>query len=134
MTLAVFNSAAFLSAAGLAIAANATIEVRRESDSALAAIFSNEAGTVPITNPSAFADAEGRFAFYAAGIGSGYSVKLTKGAETFTLRNVAIGTAAQFDATPYAATVLAAADEVSARDALGLDSNDIFLHGLYGPL
>ena len=99
MSLAVFNSAAFLSAAGLAIAASATVEVRREDTSALASIFSDEAGTTPITNPSAFADTEGRFAFYAAGIEHGYSVNIIKGAENFTIHNVAIGTAAQFDVT-----------------------------------
>jgi hypothetical protein len=62
--------------------------VRRESDSGLAAIFSDAAGTTPITNPSAFADSVGRFTFYAAGISEGYSVLVTKGAESFTLHNV----------------------------------------------
>jgi len=96
--LAVFNSAAFLTASQLAVAGGATIEVRREDTSALASIFSNEAGTAAITNPSAFADSSGRFSFYAAGIARGYSVLVTSGAESFTLRNVAIGTLAQLDA------------------------------------
>lgn len=97
MSLAVFNSASFISAAGLAVAAGATIEVRRESDGLLASIFSDAAGAVPITNPSAFADASGRFTFYAAGILGGYSVKVTKGAENFTIHNVAIGVLGQLD-------------------------------------
>jgi len=95
--LARFNSAAFLTAGQLAVAANAVIEVRREDTSALAAIFSDEAGTVPITNPSAFADSSGRFSFTAAGIARGYSIEVTSGAENFTLHNVAIGTMAQRD-------------------------------------
>jgi hypothetical protein len=97
MSLAVFNSAAFLTAGQLAVAANAVIEIRREDTSALASIFSNEAGTAAITNPSAFADSSGRFTFYAAGIQRGYSVLVTSGAESFTLHNVAIGTTGQID-------------------------------------
>jgi len=97
--LAVFNSAAFTNASGVAnIPANATVEVRREDTAALASIYSDEAGTALIANPSAFADSNGRFTFYAAGIARGYSVKVTKDAFTYTLHNVAIGTAGQIDA------------------------------------
>lgn len=97
MTLAVYNSAAFKTASGLALAPNATVEVRRESDSGLAGLFSDEAGTIGITNPSAFADSEGRFAFYVVSSIGGYSIKVTSGAENYTLNNVAIGTSAQYD-------------------------------------
>jgi hypothetical protein len=101
MALACFNSASFVTSSGLGISVSPTIEVRRESDSALAAIYSDEAGTTPITNPSAFADTVGRFKFYAAGLARGYSILVTKGAESFTLRNVGIGTAGQLDATAF---------------------------------
>jgi len=97
--LAVFNSAAFLTVSQLAVAGGATIEVRREDTGALAAIYSDEAGAALIANPSAFADSSGRFTFYAAGIARGYSILVTSGAESFTLRNVAIGTLAQQDAS-----------------------------------
>jgi hypothetical protein len=95
-TLAIFSSTA-LTSTGV-VANGADVEVRLESSGALAAIWSNEAGTVPIANPAvAFTDSNGRFSFYAAGADRGYSVKVTKGADTFTLHNVAIGTAGQLD-------------------------------------
>lgn len=98
MTLAIYNSAAFTNASGVAVAPNADVEVRRMDTGALATLWSDEAGTVPLANPAtALADANGRFQFYAAGIDRGYSVKVTKGADTYTLPNQAIGTAAQLD-------------------------------------
>lgn len=109
MTLAVYNSAAFKAESGLALAPNATVEVRRESDSGLAGLFSDEAGTIGITNPSAFADSEGRFAFYVAASVGGYSIQVTSGAETYTLNNVAIGTAAQYDVGSFSQLPLDAA-------------------------
>lgn len=96
-TLASFSSAAFTTAAGVAVAATADIEVRNEDDGALASIFSDEAGTVPIAQPGFQTDASGRFIFYAAGRDRGYKVTVTKGAETYAVRHIAIGTAAQRD-------------------------------------
>lgn len=101
MPYAVFNSAAFATATGVAVGANADIEVRRESDGAVATVYSDEAGTAVITQPGFQADASGRFAFYAPGVQRGYSVKVTKGAETWTLHNIAIGTAGYLDATSF---------------------------------
>ncbi len=103
MALAVYNSAAFKAESGLALAPNATVEVRRESDSGLAGLFSDEAGTIGITNPSAFADSEGRFVFYVVASVGGYSIKVTSDAETYTLNNVAIGLAAQYDTDDFPA-------------------------------
>lgn len=121
--LAAFNSAAFLTTGQLAVAANATIEVRREDTSALASIFSDEAGTTPITNPSAFADSSGRFTFYAAGIRRGYSILVTKGAESFTLDNVSIGSAGMLDAwATFWDAVLAATTAAASRLALGFSA------------
>lgn len=117
MNLACFNSASFVTTSGLGISVSPTVEVRREDTSALASIFSDEAGTTPITNPSAFADSVGRFKFYAAGLARGYSILVTKGAESFTLRNVAIGTAGQMDAGYFAAPAdVAAAAAAAAAD------------------
>lgn len=124
MALGVLNSAAFLTASQLAVAANATVEVRRESDSALASIFSDRAGTIPITNPSAFADASGRFKLYTVASAGGFSIQVTSGAESFTIRNVPIGTGQEFDIDEFWRTVLSAATKLAARIALkafGLD-------------
>lgn len=94
--LAIFESAAYLTPGVAATAAD--VEVRLVSSGAIAAIWSNEAGTTPITNPAiAFTDAvDGSFKFYAAGADRGYTVKVTKGAATKTI-TAAIGTAAQLD-------------------------------------
>ena len=118
MALGVFNSAAFTNPP-IAAAGGATIEVRRESDSALASIFSDRAGTAAITNPSAFADSNGRFTFYAAGLDGGYSVKVTSGAFNYTLRYQRTGTAGEFDASAFGAAFIASADDAAARTALG---------------
>lgn len=100
MTYGVFNSAAFKTASGLAVAPLASVEVRREVDNALAPIFSTAAGAA-LGNPFA-ADAQGRFALFAAGLALGYKVTVTSGAEVFTLRNVPIGTAMYLDDTTFA--------------------------------
>lgn len=114
MTLAVFSSTA-LTSAGV-VANGADVEVRREDTGALASIYSDEAGTTPITNPAvAFTDSNGRFSFYAAGIDRGYSVKVTKSADTFTLHNVAIGTAGQLDQ----AAIVLASTAAAMSDPLG---------------
>jgi len=100
MSLGVFNSAAFTTAGGLTFGAAATIEVRKEFDGQLATIFSDVNGTAQIAQPGFVADAQGRFKFYAAGVQSGYMITVTKagGGESWTLRNVPIGTAQYLDA------------------------------------
>lgn len=105
--LAAFNGVAQKLSGGFVVPApSASIEVRREDTGALAAIFSDEAGTTPITNPSAFADANGNFRFYAEGLERGYQVTVTDGAVTRTLRNVGVGTAGQGDLDAFAPSVL----------------------------
>jgi hypothetical protein len=96
MSLAIYSSAAFSNASGLAVAAGAAVEVRRESDAALAAIFEDRAGATQITQPGFAADASGRFTFFAAG-NETYRVTVDDGAESFTLRYQACGNAAERD-------------------------------------
>lgn len=129
--MAALNDSAISSAAGLALAPNSTIEIRREDTGALAALFSDEAGTMGLANPFT-TDAFGRFTAYMAGIDRGYSVKATFGAEVLTIHNVAVGTAAQLDATTVGKALIQAADAPAGRDALELDSHDILLNSLYG--
>jgi len=95
MSLAIYTSAAWLANGGLQVADNATIEVRRESDGALASIFSDREGSVPITNPSAFGDAFGRFEFFVSG--GAYRVRVSQDGQEYTLRYQAIGRAQEFD-------------------------------------
>lgn len=113
--LGVFNSAAFLTSGQLAVAAGATITVRRESDSGLAAIYSDRAGSSAITNPSAFADPSGRFVFYAAQIEEGYSIEVTSGAENYMIRNVQVS-----DPTNFGISLVEAANAAAARLLIGL--------------
>lgn len=121
MALAIYNGVAVkLSGENLIRAPSATIEVRREDTGALASIFSDQAGTIAITNPSAFADANGNFSFYAEGLEQGYRVIVTDGAFSLTRRHQAVGTAAEFDATTFIGTLLAAASAAAARVILGL--------------
>jgi len=117
--LAPFKGAAIKPSGGFLIAAPAaTIEVRRKDTGALAAIYSDEAGTAPITNPSAFADANGNFIFYAAGLERGYIVTVTDGAFTLAV-HIMLGTAGQFDATAFTGTFLDDAAAPAARLTLG---------------
>lgn len=96
--LGICNGFAVKASGGFLVPApSATIEVRRKDTGALASIFSDEAGTVPITNPSDFTDANGFFTFFAAGIERGYTVTGTDGSLIFTLNNVPTGTFAQVD-------------------------------------
>jgi hypothetical protein len=97
--LAIYEGVAAKVLAGVVnILAAADVEVRRESDGALAALFTDEAGTAGLANPAlALTDAEGKFKFYVAGNVRGYSIKVTLGALTYTMHNVAIGTAEQID-------------------------------------
>lgn len=97
--LAIYTGTAIIvsGSGNLIPASGATIEVRREDTGALASIYSDSGGTTPITNPSAFADSSGRFAFYADGIEQGYQITVTKDASSYVLRHQPIGTGAQMD-------------------------------------
>jgi hypothetical protein len=110
MSLAIYSSAAFSNASGLAVAAGAAVEVRRESDAALAAIFEDRAGATQITQPGFAADASGRFTFFAAG-NETYRVTVDDGTESFTLRYQACGNAAERD--------VGVADGVASLDGSG---------------
>lgn len=101
---AAFSSASFTTATGVAVAPNADITVRNSDTGTLANIWSDEAGTAPIVQPGYQADSSGRFEFYATGRDRGYDITVTKGAETYTLHHVAIGTAAQLDSTDFVKT------------------------------
>lgn len=121
--LAVYDGFAFtISGTTMVLAPAATIEVRNQDDNALASIYSDEAGTTPITNPSAFCDAEGRFKFFAAGRLRGYKVQITDGAFSYQRTVQPVGTAAQVDVTTFTASLLAAADAAAARTLLGFGS------------
>lgn len=114
-------SAAFaLDGSGKVIpAASASIEIRRESDGALASISSDKAGGSPLTNPFS-ADSEGKFTVYAVGIEDGYQLSVTFNAVTLILHNIPCGTAAQFDMTSYIGSLASAADRTNALIVLGL--------------
>jgi hypothetical protein len=120
--LGIYSGAAVTTTGGLAVAATAAIEVRRESDSGLASIYSDRAGASPISQPGFVADAQGRFIFYAAGIDGGYSVKVTAvNAETYTLRNQQVGLAQERDAGDAGAQALAGQNNVDCLVALGVE-------------
>lgn len=87
---------------------SATITVRRESDSALASLFSHptlDANTK--TNPFT-SDADGYFFFHTYGGVGGLRIDVTKGALTRTFRYVPHGTAALYDL----ASVIVPASEI----------------------
>lgn len=113
MPLAAYSSAAFTTGAGLAVAASASVSVRRESDGALAEIFSDEDGLVAKANPFS-ADASGRFEFYAAGSLGGYRITVSDEGEEYTLNNVSIGTAGQYDAAEKGGEFMALEDTAAA--------------------
>lgn len=101
-TLAIYTSAAFTNSSGVAVAAGADVEVRRMDNGNLAVLWENEDGTGPLSNPAlGLADSDGRFQFYVAGVDRGYSVAVTSGADTVTVDNQAIGTAAQLDQSAF---------------------------------
>lgn len=91
---------------GNLLTGGATVEVRLENGGALAAIFSNAAMTTPLSNPFTDSDFDGKVRFYAAGSAQGYRIDVTLGAFTDTLRNVAIGSAAELDATTFTDVML----------------------------
>lgn len=74
---------------------NATVTVRREIGGLpLQTLYSDRAGSVPLSNPTA-ADSEGFVFFYCAG--GSYQIVATSGAFSRTWRHVAIGTGAEYD-------------------------------------
>jgi hypothetical protein len=117
--LAGYTSAAFTTTSGVAVAALASVEVRREDTNALASIWSDEAGLSVLANPFS-ADSSGRFAFYAAGLRRGFKVTVTPfgGGTPVVLRNQAVGIAGQLDATAYGESLMNAASEVDATQIL----------------
>lgn len=96
MALTPYHSAAFTSTSGVAVAAGADVEVRREDTGALASIYADRDSVTPLSNPFN-ADSDGRFTFYAAGLADGYRVKVTADGEEHTLRYVPIGSAQYLD-------------------------------------
>jgi hypothetical protein len=135
--LAPYSSAAFTNASGLAVAANAAIEVRLDGPGggAIAAIFSDEEGANPITQPGFQADANGRFNFYAVGRMGGYRIKVTKDAFEYELRHVPIGTAGFLDSSEVGEDLVTAADKAAGREAIDAAAKTdaaISLQGLFG--
>lgn len=72
-----------------------SIEVRRESNNALAPIYEDRLGAVPLTNPFD-TDAEGFFRFFASG-GDSYKITATKGGLSRELRYVPTGLLREVD-------------------------------------
>jgi hypothetical protein len=81
------------------ILTSASVEVRNEVGNALAALFSDRAGTVAIGNPF-IADAITAFAAFHV-TGGAYKIIVTKGGFTQTYRYVGIGTASENDASHF---------------------------------
>lgn len=75
------------------IITGASVEVRRESDNALASLYSDRAGSSALGNP--FTDSTGTGRFHVAG--GSYKVTITKDALTRSFRYVAIGLAGEID-------------------------------------
>lgn len=121
MALAAFHSAAFSTQSGVAVAANADIEVRLESTGNLATIYEDRDGNTAITQPGFQADSSGRFEFFAAG--GAYRITVDDGVNSYTLNYVAIGTAAENDAGATGVASMAATTALEGRqaiDAVGL--------------
>jgi hypothetical protein len=120
LSFAIYTSASFLNTAGIAnISASSSVEVRRESDNGIATIYSDVNGATPLANPFT-ADVDGQFSFYAAGLARGYKVTVTKGANVRVLRNVQIGTAAEFDIGDAIGAILNSASISAFLTALGI--------------
>lgn len=117
MPLGIYNSNAFKNASGVQVVASANVEVRRESDGGLAAIFSDRAGASLITQvaypgTTGFkADANGYFQFFAAGIVDGYQIRVYTDDLSLdkTIRYQATGTVRELDAHTSWASALATA-------------------------
>ena len=92
--LGIYNSIAISNLTGFyKSAGSASIAVRKQSDDALASIFSGRLGSPSevLSNPFN-ADSDGRFEFYADHIDEGYKITVTKGSETYTLNNQMVQT------------------------------------------
>lgn len=76
------------------IVADASVEVRSETTGALATIYSDRAGTIPISNPT-LSDGNGFVGFYVTG--DAYKITSTKGETIRQFRYVGIGTASEED-------------------------------------
>lgn len=123
MALARYSSAAFSVASGVAVAASATVTVRRADTGALASIFEDRDAATPLANPFS-ADAQGRFDFCAAGLAEGYDITVDDGVESHTLENVPIGTAAEVDAGTFGASVMGAEQKSAAQALLSGEFED----------
>lgn len=108
----------------------ATVEVRAETGgSPLASLYSDRAGSTPMTNPTT-ADGDGFVFFHAAG--GAYKIVVTSGSYTRTHRYVAIGLLGEKDNVTSTGTVTPRsledrfAERISAKDfeAYGNNSND----------
>jgi hypothetical protein len=112
----------------------ASVEVRRESDNGLQAVFSDRAGLSSLGNP--FTAADGADAgFHAAG--GVYKITATSGAFARTWRYVAIGLAAESDGFASSTVVNdSSVPGASVKDALETLNADIdqFLHANAGGL
>jgi hypothetical protein len=90
---------------------SAQIEVRRESNGALAAIYEDRDGTTPLSNPFS-AGSDGFARFYVAG--GGFRIDATKGGFSRTWRHVPIGLMGEYDSVPEG---LLRIDQTAAEDA-----------------
>jgi len=77
-----------------AVVADASVAIVSETTGALAVIYSDRAGAIPISNPMT-ADADGFFGFYATG--DAYKITATKGETSREFRYVGIGTSSEED-------------------------------------
>jgi len=120
MSLANYSSVTFNNSSGAPrIAGLASVEVRRESDNGLATIYADVNGATPLANPFS-SDSEGVFAFYVAGLARGYKVTVTSGASVRALRNQAIGTAGEYDASDVMGPLLNSTSTAAFRTAVGI--------------
>ena len=118
MTFGVFNSVAFATASGVAVAPLATVAVVKESDGLAATLYADAQGATQ--KASSFqADSAGRFSFYAAGIALGYKVTVTSSEGSVELRNVPVGTAMYLDESAFVsdATLQAHIDDAAGSHA-----------------
>ena len=118
MALARYSSASFSTSSGVAVAANADVEVRRASDNGLANLFEDRDGLVPMNNPFQ-ADAQGRFSFCVAGFAEGYNITVDDGVASHTLENVPIGIAAELDVSDFFASLMEVEDAAALLALLG---------------
>lgn len=117
-----YSSAAFTATSGLAVAAGATVTVRRESDAGLATLYSDKVGVTQIANPFT-ADSSGRFEFYVVGDSGGYKITVVSGADTHTLHHQALGNSRFYDVQDFASGLFSASDLTSFVSNLGGAAN-----------